>query len=95
MARKSDAVRLAELELMRAIVTNPAFTFVVGIVALETLQKHEVIGNVEATAAELALGGIVAVQALSPIAPVLLQGTAAGLDMLRGLAAARVPLLRA
>lgn len=81
--RKSDAVRLAELELLRAIVMSPAFSFVAGITALELLQKHEVIGNTEATVAEVALGGIVTAQAIAPLAPFLTQATEAGLDVLK------------
>lgn len=68
-SRKSDAVKVAELELLKALLTNPAVTFVGGFILLETMQKNKVTGNAETSVAEVALGAISIGQALAPLAP--------------------------
>ncbi len=90
--RRSDAVRLAELDVLRSVLGSPIFQFVAGFIALESAQKAEITGNVETGLAEVALAGIAGAQAIAPLAPYLVTSNPGASTKL--LAAATPLLLR-
>lgn len=86
MARKSDAVKIAELQLMettlKTVLSNPGLTFVLGFVALEIAQTNKITGNIETSVAEVTLGAITTAQAVAPLLPLLAQSTGKSSDVL-------------
>jgi len=88
--RKSDAVKLKELELVQSVVTNPILLFVAGFTAIEVLQKYGLVGNVAGTFAEAALGPIAIAQAVAPLVP-LIPSLIPGLGGAAGALTALVP----
>jgi len=98
MARRktSDVVRVAEIDLAKALLTHPIFAFVTGFTVLELLQEAGVGGRFETTAAEVALAGISYGMALSALigpvsqaalqlAPLVVPGTLPGVPGIPGL----------
>lgn len=76
MAKKSDAVRIAEIQaqsqLLRDLFGNPVLSYVMAFTLLEVLQQSKVTGRVETGLAEVALGAVAGAQALGPALPDIL-----------------------
>jgi len=71
--RKSDAVRIKELEVLQAVVSNPLVLYVAGFTAIELLQKWDVVGNLAGSVAEVAMGSVAIATALGPSLPGILE----------------------
>jgi len=69
---KSDAVRIKELEVLQAVVSNPLVLYVAGFTAIELLQKWDVVGNVAGSVAEVAMGTVAVATAIGPSLPGIL-----------------------
>jgi len=71
-ARKTEAVRLKELEIWQDIVASPLVLFVASFTAIELLQNRGWVGQTAGSVAEVALGSIAIAQAVGPsLAPIL------------------------
>lgn len=70
--KKSEAVRLKELDVLQGIIASPLVLFVASFAAIEALQKYGVVGNVAGSVAETGLGAIAVAQAIGPSLPGIL-----------------------
>jgi len=65
-ARKTEAIKLKELEILQEIVASPLILFVASFTAIELLQNRGWVGQTAGSVAELALGSIAVAQAVGP-----------------------------
>jgi len=71
-ARKTEAVRLKELEVLQDIIASPLVLFVASFTAIELMQAQGWVGQTAGSVAEVALGTIAVAQAVGPsLAPIL------------------------
>ena len=63
----------ADVELMKALISNPVVEIVGAYVIIESLQATKMIGNVAGTAAEAGCLAAVALQQLAPLAPYIAE----------------------
>lgn len=89
-ARKTEAVRLKELDILQSVVANPLVLYVAGFAAIELFQKWDIVGDVAGTGAEIALASVAVATALGPslgaLAPALADIQEPGvLDKIKGL----------
>jgi len=69
--RKSDAVKLRELEVLQAVVTNPILVYVAGFTAIEVMQKAGIVGEVAGSVAEVGMAPIAVAFAFAPLVPLI------------------------
>jgi len=85
-ARKTEAVRLKELEVLQAVIASPLVLFVASFTAIELLQNQGWVGQTAGSVAQIGLGSIAVAQAAGPalasILPGLLPGGGGGLTSL-------------
>jgi len=73
-ARKTEAVRLKELEVLEAVIASPLVLFVASFTAIELLQNQGWVGQTAGSVAEVALGSIAVAQAIGPTLASILPG---------------------
>jgi len=73
-ARKTEAVKLKELEVLEAIVASPLVLFVASFVAIELLQNQGLVGQTAGSVAQVGLGSIAVAQAVGPSLASILPG---------------------
>ena len=88
-ARKTESVRLKELEVLQGIVASPLVLFVASFTAIELMQNRGWVGQTAGSVAEVALGSIAVAQAVGPslatILPSLSPGGGGGIPLLPGI----------
>jgi len=90
-ARKTEAVRLKELELLQGVIASPLVLFVATFAAIEVMQNRGWVGQTAGSVAEVALGSIAVAQAVGPslatILPSLIPapGGGGGIPLLPGI----------
>jgi len=87
-ARKTEAVRLKELEVLQSIIASPLVLFVASFTAIELMQNQGWVGQTAGSVAQVGLGSIAVAQAIGPtlasILPGLLPGGGGGIPLLPG-----------
>ncbi len=87
-ARKTEAVRLKELEVLQGIIASPLVLFVASFTAIELMQTQGWVGQTAGSVAEVALGSIAIAQAVGPslatILPSLIPSPGGGIPLLPG-----------
>lgn len=82
-ARKTEAVRLKELEILQEVIASPLVLFVASFTAIELLQNKGWVGQTAGSVAEVGLGTIAVAQALGPglasLLPSLIPGDGGGI----------------
>jgi len=73
-ARKTEAIRLKELEILGDIVGSPLVLFVASFTAIELMQNQGWVGQTAGSVAEVALGSIAVAQAVGPSLASILPG---------------------
>jgi len=73
-ARKTEAVRLKELEVLQGIVASPLVLFVASFTMIELMQNQGWVGQTAGSFAEGALGSIAVAQAVGPSLASILPG---------------------
>ena len=89
-ARKTEAVRLKELEILQEVVASPLILFVASFTAIELMQNQGWVGQTAGSVAQVGLGSIAVAQAIGPslatILPSLIPspGGGGGIPLLPG-----------
>jgi len=89
-ARKTEAVRLKELEILQDVIASPLVLFVASFTAIELMQNQGWVGQTAGSVAQVGLGSIAVAQAIGPslatILPSLLPspGGGGGIPLLPG-----------
>jgi len=89
-ARKTEAIRLKELEVLQEIIASPLVLFVASFTAIELMQTQGWVGQTAGSVAQIALGSIAVAQAVGPslatILPSLIPspGGGGGIPLLPG-----------
>ena len=89
-ARKTEAVRLKELEILQEVIASPLILFVASFTAIELMQNQGWVGQTAGSVAQLGLGSIAVAQAMGPslatILPSLIPspGGGGGIPLLPG-----------
>jgi len=87
-ARKTEAVRIKELEVLQEIIASPLVLFVASFTAIEVMQSQGWVGQTAGSVAEVALGSIAIAQAVGPsvasILPSLIPSSGGGIPLLPG-----------
>jgi len=89
-ARKTEAVRLKELEILQEVIASPLILFVASFTAIELMQNQGLVGQTAGSVAQLGLGSIAVAQAVGPslatILPSLISspGGGGGIPLLPG-----------
>jgi len=65
-ARKTEAVRLKELEILQGVIASPLVLFVASFTAIELMQNQGWVGQTAGSVAQLGLGSIAVAQAIGP-----------------------------
>jgi len=73
-ARKTEAVRLKELEIFQSIVASPLILFVASFTAIELMQHRGWVGQTSGSIAQVGLGSIAVAQAVGPSLASILPG---------------------
>ena len=80
MAKKSDAVKIAEVQAQKEVLLgfaqNPMVALVAGVIILELAERAEITGPIITTSTEVGLVTVCVAQALAPLVPALLESTA-------------------
>lgn len=80
MAKKTEAVKLAEIEaqkqLLRDLLNNPVMAMVAGVIILELAERAKITGSVITTTTEIGLLGVATAQAIAPLLPVITEAAA-------------------
>ena len=63
----SDLIRLAQIDLLNNVLTNPLYAFLLSYITIELLQSQKLVGETSGSLAEVALGGIAYAKAISPL----------------------------
>lgn len=81
MAKKSDAVKIAEVQAQKEVLLgfaqNPMVALVAGVIILELAERAEITGPIITTSTEVGLVTVCVAQALAPLVPSLVQAGAA------------------
>jgi len=89
-ARKTEAIRLKELEILQEVIASPLVLFVASFTAIELMQNQGWVGQTAGSVAQLGLGSIAVAQAIGPslatILPSLIPspGGGGGIPLLPG-----------
>jgi len=87
-ARKTEAVRLKELEVLQSIAASPLVLFVASFTAIELMQNQGWVGQTAGSVAQVGLGSIAVAQAVGPslasILPSLIPTPGGGIPLLPG-----------
>jgi len=89
-ARKTEAIRLKELEILQEVIASPLVLFLGSFTAIELMQSRGWVGQTAGSVAEVALGSIAVAQAVGPslatILPSLIPapGGGGGIPLLPG-----------
>ena len=87
-ARKTEAIKLKELEILQDIVASPLILFVASFTAIELMQNQGWVGQTAGSVAQLGLGSIAVAQAVGPslatILPSLIPAPGGGIPLLPG-----------
>ena len=87
-ARKTEAVRLKELEVLQEVIASPLVLFVASFTAIELMQTRGWVGQTAGSLAEVALGSIAVAQAAGPALaaalPSLIPSPGGGIPLLPG-----------
>jgi len=87
--RKSDAIRLKELEILQDIIASPLILFVASFTAIELMQGQGWVGETSGSIAQVGLGSIAVAQAIGPtlasILPGLVPRGGGGIPLLPGI----------
>jgi len=89
-ARKTEAVRLKELEILQDVIASPLILFVASFTAIELMQSQGWVGQTAGSVAQVGLGSIAVAQAIGPslasILPSLIPspGGGGGIPLLPG-----------
>jgi len=85
-ARKTEAIRLKELEILQDIVASPLVLFVASFTAIELMQHQGWVGQTAGSVAQVGLGSIAVAQAVGPslatILPSLIPSPGGGITSL-------------
>jgi len=73
-AKKTEAVRLKELEVLESIVASPLILFVASFTAIELMQNQGWVGQTSGSIAQVGLGSIAVAQAVGPSLASILPG---------------------
>jgi len=73
-ARKTEAVRLKELEILQDVIASPLVLFVASFTAIELMQNQGWVGQTAGSFAEAGLGSIAVAQAVGPSLASILPG---------------------
>jgi len=65
--RKSDLIQLSQLEVIKDILADPLYSFLLGYLAIELAQKQGFAGETSGSIAQVAMGGIAYAKAISPL----------------------------
>ena len=90
-ARKTEAIRLKELEILQEVIASPLILFVASFTAIELMQNQGWVGQTAGSVAQLGLGSIAVAQAIGPslasILPSLIPspGGGGGIPLLPGI----------
>jgi len=71
-ARKTEAIRLKELEVLQEVIASPLVLFVASFTAIEVMQNLGWVGETAGSVAQLGLGSIAVAQAVGPALSTLL-----------------------
>jgi len=88
-SRKTEAIRLKELEILQEVIASPLILFVASFTAIELMQNQGWVGETAGSVAQLGLGSIAVAQAIGPslatILPSLVSpGGGGGIPLLPG-----------
>lgn len=88
-ARKTEAVRLKELEVLQSVIASPLVLFVASFTAIELMQNQGWVGQTAGSVAQIGLGSIAVAQAVGPslasLVPSLIPpGGGGGIPLLPG-----------
>jgi len=64
--RKTEAVRLKELDILQSVIASPLVLFVASFSAIELMQNQGWVGQTAGSVAEVALGSVAVAQAVGP-----------------------------
>jgi len=85
-ARKTEAVRLKELEILQEVIASPLVLFVASFTMIELMQNQGWVGQTSGSIAQIGLGSIAVAQAVGPslaaVLPGLIPGGGGGLASL-------------
>jgi len=73
-ARKTEAVRLKELEILQEVIASPLVLFVASFTVIELMQKQGWVGQTAGSIAQVGLGSIAVAQAVGPSLASILPG---------------------
>jgi len=73
-ARKTEAVRLKELEILEQVIASPLVLFVASFTAIELMQNQGWVGQTAGSLAQVGLGSIAVAQAIGPSLASILPG---------------------
>jgi len=65
--RKSDLIQMSQLEVVKDILSDPLYSFLLGYLAIEFAQKNGLAGETSGSIAQIAMGGIAYAKAISPL----------------------------
>jgi len=78
-ARKTEAIRIKELEVLQEVIASPLVLFVASFTAIEVLQNLGWVGQTAGSVAQVGLGSIAVAQAIGPGLAAALPGLIPGL----------------
>lgn len=86
--RKTEAIRLKELEILGDVIASPLVLFVASFTAIELMQNQGWVGQTAGSVAQVGLGSIAVAQAIGPslatILPSLTSPGGGGIPLLPG-----------
>jgi len=65
-SRKTEAIRLKELEILQEVIASPLVLFVASFTAIELMQNQGWVGQTAGSVAQVGLGSIAVAQAIGP-----------------------------
>jgi len=72
--KKTEAVRIKELELLQEVIASPLILFVASFTAIELMQNQGWVGQTSGSIAQVGLGSIAVAQAIGPSLASILPG---------------------
>jgi len=76
--RKTEAIRLKELEILQDVIASPLVLFVASFTAIELMQNQGWVGQTAGSVAQIGLGSIAVAQAVGPSLASILPGLTPG-----------------
>jgi len=73
-SRKTEAVRLKELDILQDVIASPLVLFVAAFTAIELFQNQGWVGQTAGSVAQVGLGSIAVAQAIGPSLSSILPG---------------------